>query len=76
MTTLELNPHHTDVVVRVYANMKKLEVALSENGRMTSLEGLSPFVHGFNQDKSLFDFVDVGGSQECIEKKTWGKHHP
>ena len=22
----------------------------------------NPFVHGSNQDKSLFDFVDLGGS--------------
>ena len=37
-------------------------LALFKNKTMTN-----PFVHGLNQDKSLLDFVDVGGSQESIK---------
>ncbi len=73
LKALELSADTTDVVVRIYANVKQQEVALFSNKTMTSGDSLYPFVHGFNQQKSLFDFVDVRASQEVIDKKAWGR---
>ena len=73
MKTLELSNDHTEVVVRIYGNIKQLEAAFFNKNTMTSGDSLYPFVHGFNQAKSLFDFVDVRASQDFVEKKTWGR---
>lgn len=73
MKTIGLSPDHTDIVVRICADIEKLEVALFNNRKMTSGNSLYAFVHRFNQSRSLFDFVDVGASQESVERKTWGR---
>ncbi len=73
MRTLELSTDHTEVVVRIYGNIKQLEAALFSNQTMMSGDSLYPFVHGFNQAKSLFDFVDVRASHDFVERKTWGR---
>ena len=70
---LNLSADSTEVVVRIYANVKQLEVDLKSNRTMTMGNSLYPFVHGFNQKKALFDFVDVRGGQELVDKKTWGR---
>ena len=75
METLALSAHHTEVVVRIYGNVKSLEIALFNKKTITNNDSLYPFVHGFNQAKSLFDFVDVRASQDFVEKKTWGRRN-
>ena len=44
MKTLKLSADHTEVVVRIYGNVKQLEVALYSNRTMTSGDSLYQFV--------------------------------
>ncbi len=44
MKALELSTDHTEVVVRLYGNIKQLEAALFSNQTMTSGDILYPFV--------------------------------
>ena len=74
MKTLGLSAENTEVVVRIYGNVRQLEVALFGNQTMMTDDRFYPFVHGFNQAKGLFDFVDVRATKEFVEVKTWGRH--
>ena len=71
--TLELDLDCTEVVVRVYADVKKLELARSNNQAMTTGDGLQPFVRGFGAENTLFDIIDVDSSYESVENRTLGR---
>ena len=75
MKTLQLDLDCTEVVVRVYADIKKLELARSTNKATTTGDGLHPFVRGFSEENSLFDIIDVNASHESVEERTRGRRH-
>ena len=62
----------TDVVVRAYANMNRLQLACVRNGNMKPGVNLHLFAQGFNQRRALFDFVDVGAGKERADNKIKG----
>ena len=64
----DLNPD-TEMVVRVYANLRGLGKALADNTILEHHEDLGRFVCGFNKKYPLFDFVDAGNGKECSDAK-------
>ena len=75
LKTLEFDLDCTEVVARVYADIKQLEEARSKNKPMTTGDGLQPFVRGFGSENNLFDIIDVDSSHESVEERTWGRYH-
>ena len=64
----DLNPD-TEVVVKIYANLRGLGKALADNTILEHHEDLGRFVCGFNKKYPLFDFVDAGNGKECSDAK-------
>ncbi|KZL68743.1 ccch zinc finger protein [Colletotrichum incanum] len=66
---------HMDFVVRAFANVSGLEMALKRDSRLQNCSQLRDFVTGFNNGGSLFDFVDVGPGKERADTKIRGEIH-
>lgn len=64
-----------DIVVRAFANVSGLEMALKRDSRLQNCSQLRDFVTGFNNRGSFFDFVDVGPGKERADAKIRGEIH-
>ncbi|KAI8307608.1 hypothetical protein K4K61_003452 [Colletotrichum sp. SAR11_59] len=62
-------PHHSQVMIRVYANLKGLAKVYHDTQILKNVEILNDFVRGFNRGSSLCDFVDAGNGKECADEK-------
>ena len=65
-------PEDTQVVVRVYANVKGIADACASNGIISHPSQVEEFVRGFTSVNSLSDFTNVGGL-ESVDGKIIGK---
>ncbi|KAI8158532.1 hypothetical protein K4K49_003020 [Colletotrichum sp. SAR 10_70] len=62
-------PHHSQVMIRVYANLKGLAKVYHDAQILNNVETLNDFVRGFNRGSYLCDFVDAGNGKECADEK-------
>ncbi|KAJ0309515.1 hypothetical protein COL516b_002760 [Colletotrichum fioriniae] len=62
-------PHHLQLAVRVYANLKGLAKTYTEMGIIPDPSVLDDFVRGFNMWNAMCDFVDAGNGKECTDEK-------
>ncbi|KAJ5013041.1 hypothetical protein K4K57_003322 [Colletotrichum sp. SAR 10_99] len=62
-------PHHSQVMIRVYANLKGLAKVYRDTQILKNVETLNDFVRGFNRGSYLCDFVDAGNGKECADEK-------
>ncbi|KXH33061.1 CCCH zinc finger DNA binding protein [Colletotrichum simmondsii] len=62
-------PHHLQLAVRVYANLKGLAKTYTEMGIIPDPGVLYDFVRGFNMWNAMCDFVDAGNGKECTDEK-------
>ncbi|KAK1624355.1 hypothetical protein BDP81DRAFT_437487 [Colletotrichum phormii] len=62
-------PHHLQVSVRVYANVKGLAKTYTEAGIIPHPSVLDEFIRGFNMKNRMCDFVDAGNGKECADEK-------
>ncbi|KXH29445.1 CCCH zinc finger DNA binding protein [Colletotrichum salicis] len=62
-------PHHLQVFVRVYANVKGLAKTYTEAGIIPHPSVLDEFIRGFNMKNPMCDFVDAGNGKECADEK-------
>ncbi|KAJ0370075.1 hypothetical protein COL26b_010178 [Colletotrichum chrysophilum] len=62
-------PHHSQVMIRVYANLKGLAKVYHDTQILKNVETLNDFVRGFNRGSYLCDFVDAGNGKECADEK-------
>ncbi|KAI4673551.1 uncharacterized protein J4E88_008606 [Alternaria novae-zelandiae] len=65
--------HHTQVVIRVYANMKGLAKTYKDAEILPQLASFDEFVRGFNMGDPMCDYVDAGNGKECSDEKIKGK---
>lgn len=72
IASIGIGSEDLDIVVRAYANIKDLKSACGKKGMMNKEADLNAFVHGFNQRRGLFDFVDVGHGKEEADNKIRG----
>ncbi|KAL9592444.1 MAG: hypothetical protein Q9179_006708 [Wetmoreana sp. 5 TL-2023] len=56
----DIDVANTDVVVRVYGNLRGLSGAGVEDGRTVPVTDLELFVDGFSSQQPLFEFINVG----------------
>lgn len=69
-------PHHEQVIVRVYANVKGLAKTYKEKEILAESASLDEFIRGFNVGDAICDFVDAGNGKECSDEKVKGKARP
>lgn len=62
-------PHYSQVMIRVYANLKGLAKVYHDTQILKNVETLNDFVRGFNRGSYLCDFVDAGNGKECADEK-------
>lgn len=65
-------PHYSQVMIRVYANLKGLAKVYHDTQILKNVETLNDFVRGFNRGSYLCDFVDAGNGKECADEKVKG----
>ncbi|KAK2001958.1 hypothetical protein LX36DRAFT_600508, partial [Colletotrichum falcatum] len=65
-------PHHLQLVVRVFANMKGLAKTYTELGTIPDPGVLYEFARGFNMTNAACEFVDAGNGKECADEKMKG----
>ncbi|KAG4276048.1 hypothetical protein FPRO04_14292 [Fusarium proliferatum] len=70
-------PHHLQVIVRVYANLKGLAKTYKDTSILPAPDSLEAFVSGFNMGDTLCDYVDAGNGKECADEKVKAsfQHH-
>ena len=62
-----------DILVKAFANLEGLAIALVRDGRLKDVSQLRAFVTGFSSRRAFFDFVDVGAGKERADHKIRGK---
>ena len=62
-----------DILVKAFANLEGLAIALVRDGRLKDVGQLRAFVTGFSSRLAFFDFVDVGVGKERADHKIRGK---
>ena len=69
MGSLRVAPDTSEIVVRVFTNLKDLRLACFRHGHMNADANINAFAQGFSRRRPLFDFVDVGsGKEEAVHK--------
>lgn len=63
-----------DILVKAFANLGGLGVALQRSRRLSDKDQLKAFAAGFSSRQAFFDFVDVGPGKERADLKVRGKH--
>ncbi|OCL02108.1 hypothetical protein AOQ84DRAFT_424365, partial [Glonium stellatum] len=58
-----------DILVKAFANLEGLAMALVRDGRLKDAGQLRAFVTGFSSRLAFFDFVDVGVGKERADHK-------
>jgi len=66
--------HHSQVIIRVYANVKGLVKTYKEM-EVLSEPTFDEFVRGFNMGDAMCDYIDAGNGKECSDEKVKGKPH-
>jgi hypothetical protein len=62
-----------DILVKAFANLEGLAIALVRDGRLKDVSQLRAFVTGFSSRRAFFDFVDVGAGKERADHKIRGR---
>ncbi|KAH8200805.1 hypothetical protein TruAng_005042 [Truncatella angustata] len=62
-------PNNVDILVRAFADVRKLGKALVRGGRLQNAEQLKEFAAGFSNRQALFDFIDIGTGKERADHK-------
>jgi len=57
------------IIARIYANVKGLSDTCHKAGIIDKPSVMEDFVRGFNESRSLFDFVDVGTGKDRADDK-------
>lgn len=65
-------PHHQQIIIRIYANLKGLAKTYTEMGLLPDPRVLEEFVRGFNMRDAMCDFTDAGNGKECTDEKMKG----
>jgi hypothetical protein len=60
------------IIARIYANVKGLSDTCHKAGIIDKPSVMEDFVRGFNESRSLFDFVDVGTGKDRADDKIAG----
>jgi hypothetical protein len=62
-----------DILVKAFANLEGLAIALVRDGRLKDVSQLRAFATGFSSRRAFFDFVDVGAGKERADHKIRGR---
>lgn len=62
-----------DILVKAFANLEGLAIALVRDGRLKDVSQLRAFATGFSSRRAFFDFVDVGAGKERADNKIRGR---
>jgi len=64
--------HDHKIVIRVYADLRRLSKTYADRGILPNTAAFSEFVLGFNKAHPLCDFVDAGNHKEAADTKLKG----
>jgi hypothetical protein len=62
-----------DILVRAFANLEGLAIALVRDDRLKDVSQLRAFATGFSSRRAFFDFIDVGVGKERADHKIRGR---
>ena len=62
-----------DIMVKAFANVEGLAMALMRNGKLKDVDQLRAFIADFSRRLPFFDFIDIGAGKKRPDHKIHGR---